>query len=83
MNLIFKSQAEPGSNRNITTDLYRSLKQRCDAAGTNIQEVCKQAGVTRSTVQNWKIREPHTIETIRRLEQAIDEIKKNKKSRKK
>jgi transcriptional regulator with XRE-family HTH domain len=78
MSLIFSKPFDPDSSGNITTDLYRSLKQRCDAAGTNLQEVCDRAGVARSTVQAWRNREPHTIEIIRRMEAAIEEIKNQK-----
>ena len=58
----------------ITTDLYRSLKERCVQAGTNISEVCARAGVERSVPDYWKRKTPKSIETLEKLNKAIAEI---------
>jgi len=78
MTVIFRTPTPPVDDRNIPTGLFRSLKERCEAAGTNLQEVCDRAGVARSTVQAWRNREPHTVEIIRRMETAIDAIRNEK-----
>jgi hypothetical protein len=58
-------------NLNITENLSTSLEVECAAAGTNLTEVCKDAGVHRSTVQRWKDQEPKTFLEIRKILQAI------------
>ena len=57
------------------TDTYQSLKFKCEQAGTNLTEVCRLAGVDRSTVERWKKKEPNSVVIIKSLEAAIENIK--------
>lgn len=56
---------------NITENLATSLEVECAKAGTNLTEVCNDAGVNRSTVQRWKNAEPKTYIEIRKIKEAI------------
>ncbi len=58
---------------NITENIARSLEIECAKAGTNITEVCRIAGVQRSTVQRWKEEDPKTIQVVRRLMEIIEQ----------
>lgn len=58
-------------NLDITENLATSLELECTRAGTNFTEICKDAGVHRSTVQRWKDQEPKTFLEIRKIMQAI------------
>ncbi len=62
----------------ITENIARSLEVECAKAGTNLTEVCKLAGIQRSTVQRWKEKEPKTIREVRGILEAIEERKKQK-----
>lgn len=53
------------------TNLYKELITKCAEVGSNLSEVCKDAGVTRMTVQAWKRKEPKTITILRKLEAEI------------
>lgn len=54
---------------------FFELKRKCAEAGTNLTEVCKVAGVDRSMLSRWRQREPKTLEILRKLEDAIQQIK--------
>lgn len=56
------------------TQIIRSLKTRCAAAGTNLTEVCRVAGVDRSLPERWKKRLPKSLEVLNALETALNEI---------
>lgn len=57
---------------------FQSLKIRCAEAGTSISEVCRIAGVNRSTVEKWKKDEPTTLVVLEKLNNAIEELKRKK-----
>lgn len=57
---------------NITEGLAESLERECKAAGTNITEVCREAGVSRGTFQAWKTKEPKTIREVRTMLEVIN-----------
>lgn len=57
---------------NITENLAESLERECKAAGTNITEVCREAGIARGTFQSWKVKEPKTIREIRTMLAVIE-----------
>jgi transposase-like protein len=59
-------------------NIVQSLKIKCAEAGTNLTHVCRQAGVNRSTIEKWKREEPTSLQIIRKLEKAIEEIKTTK-----
>lgn len=60
------------NTQKVISDTYRSLKGRCEAAGTNLNAVCKAAGIPRQTVESWKIKEPKTFILLNRLLDAIE-----------
>lgn len=60
------------------TNIVHSLKLKCTAAGTNLTEVCRKAGVNRQTVERWKKEEPKTLTILRQLEEAIELITREK-----
>lgn len=62
----------------VTENTFESLKAACEEAGTNLSEVCREAGVDRSTLEHWKREEPKTIVSIRKLLKAIDKKKAGK-----
>jgi DNA-binding phage protein len=62
----------------VTENLATSLKVECIAAGTNLTEVCRDAGVNRSTVQRWMEAEPKTWIEIRKILKAINERRHSK-----
>lgn len=64
---------------NITEPLVPSLKAACEKAGTNLTVVCKEAGVSRSTVERWKTDEPKTVKELRKLLKVINKHEKNKR----
>jgi hypothetical protein len=64
----------------ITENLSTSLEVECAKAGTNFTEVCKDAGINRSTVQRWKDKEPKTFIEIRKILQAIHNRRAKKNS---
>jgi len=51
--------------------LIRSLKIRCAAAGTNITEVCREAGVSRSTIERWKVKPPKSLQLLNAIEAKL------------
>lgn len=57
----------------IISDTYKSLQERCKAAGTNLNAICTRADVPRQTVESWKYAEPKTVQLLNRLLDAIDE----------
>ena len=62
------------------TNVFDDLLRKCQSAGTNLTQVCRQANVSRSTIERWKSREPKTISILRNLEAIIEkERKKNLK----
>lgn len=54
------------------TNIVHTLKARCAAIGTNITQMCKNAHVPRQTIERWKVKEPKTIQLLRRVEEAIE-----------
>lgn len=58
-------------NLDVMENLSTSLEVECAKAGTNFTEVCKEAGVNRSTLQRWKSQEPKTFIEIRKILTAI------------
>ena len=61
-------------------NIVQSLKVRCTEAGTNISEVCRRAGVARSTVDRWEDKLPNTFRILQKLEQANQEIATEKQT---
>lgn len=53
------------------TNVVQTLKAQCAAIGTNLTEVCREAGVPRQTPERWKVKEPMTIKILRKIEATI------------
>lgn len=54
--------------------LFEELEQKCKDAGTNLNHVCKEAKVDRTTLEHWKKGDPKTIQILRAIETVITEI---------
>lgn len=63
---------------NITEHVFGSLQTACADAGTNLTEVCKLAGVNRSTVERWKAQEPKTLVELRKLYGTIEKLRRKR-----
>jgi DNA-binding transcriptional regulator YiaG len=55
-----------------------SLKIKCIRAGVRLSEACEKAGVPRQTVENWGRKMPKTFEIYLKIQQAIEELEKEK-----
>ena len=55
-------------------NILTSLKLECTLAGTNITEVCREAGVSRSTIDKWEKELPKSFRIAEKLKAAIREI---------
>ncbi len=59
-------------------DIISELKTACKEAGTNLTELCREAGVDRSVVERWKNKPPKSFETLIRLNAALSKLKYNR-----
>lgn len=53
---------------------YNSLRLRCAELGTDLTKLCRKAGVNRSALDKWSKQEPKTLETLHRLNAALEVI---------
>ena len=58
-----------------TIDIVTSLKIQCLSAGTPLSEVCRRAGVHRTTIEYWKRKKPKSIQMLEDIQKALGEIK--------
>jgi transcriptional regulator with XRE-family HTH domain len=56
-------------------NIVQTLKIKAAAAGSNLTEICRRAGVNRQTVEQWKDDEPKTLKILRKIEAEIEKIK--------
>lgn len=78
------TRTSPGTtheSRSVTTssdtsrnDTYWSLKKRCDQNGISLSELCREAGIDRSILERWKIKNPKSIEMHNALLEALSRI---------
>lgn len=61
---------------NITGTTYQHLKQQCEAVGISLTQLCREAGVERSTVERWKHRDPKSIEMLKEFNAIIEAKRK-------
>lgn len=54
----------------------KSLKARCALIGTDLTKVCREAGVTRTTLRNWEKAEPKSFRALRRIQEVIEKKEK-------
>jgi DNA-binding transcriptional regulator YiaG len=62
----------------ITKPLVPTLKDACERAGINLSVACREAGVSRSTVERWKTDEPKTVQELRKLLKVINKHERKK-----
>ena len=55
-------------------NVLTSLKVKCVQADTNLTEVCRRAGIARSTVDRWERELPKSFQILDQLNKAIEEI---------
>ena len=61
-----------------------TLEQQAIAAGVSINDVCEKAEVSRSTFTRWKGKtNGANFSTIKRMQDALEELKLNSKTHKK
>lgn len=53
-------------------NIVKSLKIKAATVGSNLTQICNDAGVPRQTIERWKNVEPKTIRILRKLENAIE-----------
>lgn len=56
---------------------YNILRNRCKAAGISLTRLCKEAGVNRSVLEDWKRREPKTLRILQAFEVVLSRIESN------
>jgi len=52
---------------NMEKNTAKELKKACIDKGITITELCRRAGVDRSTVARWEKKQPQTLEILQRL----------------
>lgn len=48
-------------------NVAKELKKLCIDKNTSLTQICKAAGVDRSTLRRWEIDEPQSIKMLRKL----------------
>ena len=56
----------------IMENIVKSLKIRCVRSGTNLTQVCAEAGVNRQLLTKWEKEEPKTFRILRKLEAVLE-----------
>lgn len=75
-----------GVDSTFEAEFYRRvemIKQRAKEAGTNITQLCKQAGVSRTTPERWEKRVPKSIGIIDLMFDALLEVERAKEEQEK
>ena len=60
----------------VFNDALSQLEADAKAAGSNLTEVCREAGVSRTTPDRWKEKPPATIVTLKKLQDVVAEKSK-------
>lgn len=68
----------PQKSSNIMESPVTTLKVKCAQAGTNLTEVCRRAGIARSTVDRWERNVPKSFQIYHQLLQVIEQISNEK-----
>lgn len=50
-----------------------SLKIRCVKSGTNLTQICKEAGVSRQLISTWEKSLPKSFQILAKLTKAIED----------
>lgn len=56
----------------IVGTAYQTIKEKCDRAGIPVSELCRRAGVDRSLLERWRISDPSSIETFKKLNDVLE-----------
>ncbi|HGX3708918.1 TPA: hypothetical protein ACNEJR_003679 [Escherichia coli] len=70
-------ESTPMDDSTFEAEFYRRvelIKQRAKEAGTNITQLCRIAGVSRTTPERWEKRVPKSIGILDLMYQALTEI---------
>ena len=51
-------------------------RKECLDLGTNLNSICKKAGVRRGLLTQWEDHEPKTLQIIRAIEKEIENYRK-------
>ncbi len=57
-------------------NLVNDLKAMCALAGTNLTEVCRDAGVSRGKIERWKKDTPRAVSDYLKILEAIENRKR-------
>jgi transcriptional regulator with XRE-family HTH domain len=59
--------------------VYDEIKRDCEELGMSVSELCRRAGVTRPTLENWKAKNPKSIENYLKIQEIIKQEKECRK----
>jgi lambda repressor-like predicted transcriptional regulator len=79
-NTMEKSLNTTQSSQGVTDvhgTTYDILRNRCKAAGISLTKLCKEAGVNRSVLEDWKRSEPKTLRILQAFEAVLSRIESN------
>ena len=52
------------------------IRKNCEENGLNIYDVFREAKVPVVTISNWNRKEPDAFDTVKKINQAIERLKK-------
>lgn len=55
----------------VFNDTISQLEQDAKAAGSNMTEVCREAGISRTTPDRWKAKPPATVAIMANLQGIV------------
>ncbi len=64
---------QPKNIEVVFNDALSQLEADAKAAGSNLTEVCREAGVSRTTPDRWREKPPATIVTLKKLQDVVAE----------
>ena len=73
----------PMDDSTFAAEFYRRvemIKKRAKDAGTNITQLCRAAGVSRTTPERWEKRVPKSIGILDLMYQALLDVEKSKEA---
>lgn len=62
------------NTKNLTTAFTQAitdLEQDVKAAGSNMTELCREAGISRTTPDRWRVKPPATIALVSKLQGIV------------
>ena len=55
----------------LTQITYADIKQRADAVGLSIAKLCREADISESTVQRWRVGTTDPLRTVRAIDNVL------------